>query len=303
MRSALSEAGYEDLEVQRHDDRSFRIGSATVSTSKREAAAAVLVERLGAIERFRVTSAIDDAKSLIGRTAQLVFRERTCTSPQCIQFTDADIGLTGEDLSQAYAQADNVGIGWVVIIHFSGRGSDIFADLTCRIVGQPDKRIAFFLDREELLAPVAQACIRDGVTRITGNFTREEAKLLAIQLEAGSLPVPLRVIQEADVDALLGAESLRNSLIAGLIGLGLVMAFMMAYLPDGRGSRRRCPSVLCGGGAGRVQAHPHHLDPFPHRGLYPVHRYGGGRQRADLRTNEGGGAHRPDAGVVDGSRV
>ena len=229
LRSALSEAGYEDLEVQRQDDRSFRIGSATVSTSKREAAAAVLVERLGAIERFRVTSAIDDAKSLIGRTAQLVFRERTCTSPQCIQFTDADIGLTGEDLSQAYAQADNVGIGWVVIIHFNGRGSDIFADLTCRIVGQPDKRIAFFLDREELLAPVAQACIRDGVTRITGNFTREEAKFLAIQLEAGSLPVPLRVIQEADVDALLGAESLRNSLIAGLVGLGLVMAFMVAY--------------------------------------------------------------------------
>ncbi len=229
LRSALSEAGYEDLEVQRQDDRSFRIGSATVSTSKREAAAAVLGERLGIIERFRVTSAIDDAKSLIGRTAQLVFRERTCTSPQCIQFTDADIGLTGEDLSQAYAQADNVGIGWVVIIHFNGRGSDIFADLTCRIVGQPDKRIAFFLDREELLAPVAQACIRDGVTRITGNFTREEAKFLAIQLEAGSLPVPLRVIQEADVDALLGAESLRNSLIAGLVGLGLVMAFMVAY--------------------------------------------------------------------------
>ena len=229
LRSTLVEAGFDDVEVERRDDRSFRIGSATVSTSKREGAQKALVDRLGAIERFQVNSAIDDAKTLIGRTAQLVFKERSCTNSLCLQFTDADIGLTGEDLSQAFARADTIGIGWVVVIHFSGRGVDIFADLTCRIVGQDDKRIALFLDGEELLAPVAQACIRDGVTRITGNFAREEARLLAIQLEAGSLPVPLRIIQENDVDALLGAESLRNSLIAGLVGLGLVMMFMVVY--------------------------------------------------------------------------
>ena len=116
-----------------------------------------------------------------------------------------------------------------MIVHFNGRGTDIFSDLTQRIVGQPTKRIAIFLDGQEILAPVAQAWIRDGVTRITGNFTREEARTFAIQLESGRLPVPLKIIQENDVDALLGSESLRNSLIAGLVGLGLVMAFMVAY--------------------------------------------------------------------------
>ena len=117
----------------------------------------------------------------------------------------------------------------MIILHFNGRGTDIFSDLTRRIVGVPQKRIAIFLDDELLLAPVAQAWIRDGVTRITGNFGREEARTLAIKLEAGRLPVPLRLIQENDVDALLGSESLRNSLIAGFVGLGLVMAFMVAY--------------------------------------------------------------------------
>ena len=229
LRTFLVDAGFDDLKLDRQDDRSFRIKSATVSATKREAAIVALTERFGVIERFQVTSAIDDAKKLIGTTAQLVFKERTCFDLGCLQFSDADRGLTGDDLSQAFARTDQVGIGWVVVIHFNGRGTDIFSDLTRSIVGQESKRIAIFLDDELLLAPVAQAWIRDGVTRITGGFTRQEAQNFAIQLEAGSLPVPLMLIQENDVDALLGSESLRNSLIAGIVGLGLVMVFMVAY--------------------------------------------------------------------------
>tara|TARA_B100000315_G_scaffold29284_2_gene24872 strand:+ start:1510 stop:3342 length:1833 start_codon:yes stop_codon:yes gene_type:complete len=229
VRSVLAGVGFDDVEVERQDDRSFTVKSATVGNTKREDAQRVLEERLGTLSRFQVSSGIDQAKALIGGTARLEFKERTCTDISCLQFSDADIGLTGDDLSRAFARTDQVGIGWVVIIHFNGRGTDIFSDLTRRIVGQPNKRISFFMDDEELLAPVAQAWIRDGVTRITGNFSREEARTLAIQLEAGRLPVPLKLIQENDVDALLGSESLRNSLIAGLVGLGLVIVFMLAY--------------------------------------------------------------------------
>jgi preprotein translocase subunit SecD len=85
------------------------------------------------------------------------------------------------------------------------------------------------MDDRELLAPVSRAWIRDGRTQISGNFNREEARTLAIQIESGRLPVPLRLIQESDVDALLGSESLENSLIAGLVGLGLVLIFMVIY--------------------------------------------------------------------------
>ena len=124
---------------------------------------------------------------------------------------------------------DSTGVGWSISIQFNDRGSEIFSDLTRRIAGVETKRIAIILDGEELLAPVARAWIRDGRSEITGNFTREEVRTRAIQLDSGRLPVPLKIIQESDVDALLGSESLEKSLIAGMIGLGLVMVFMVAY--------------------------------------------------------------------------
>lgn len=237
MRTVLETAGFEDVAIDREDMGAFRIRSATANMEKREAAQRALEENLGAIQVFRVSSAIDDAKELIGETAQLEFKERTCMDLSCTQFTDADIGLTGDDISKVFARQDQVGIGWELVVHFDGRGTDIFSDLTGRIFTQQNtKRIAIFLDDEILrdgdggpLAPRAMAHIRDGVTRITGSFSREEARRFAIQLDAGRLPVPLKVIQENDVSALLGSESLRNSLIAGIVGLALVMAFMMTY--------------------------------------------------------------------------
>ena len=229
VHSVLTDAGYEDAVIERPDSRTYRVESATVNTAEREAAQTALAETFGGLAGFQVSSAIDDAKALIGETAQLEFRERTCTDENCTQFDDTDIGLTGDDLSDAYARASQVGLQWEVVVHFNGRGTEIFSDLTQRINQQPTKRIAVFLDDELILAPVAQAHIRDGVTRITGGFDREEARSFAIQLDAGRLPVPLKLIQENDVSALLGAESLRNSLIAGIIGLALVIAFMTTY--------------------------------------------------------------------------
>ena len=132
-------------------------------------------------------------------------------------------------LIDAYTSTDQNTGQWAVNIQFNSRGAEIFSELTRRIVGVNTKRIAVFLDDEELIAPVSQAWIRDGRSQITGNFTREEARTISIQLESGRLPVPLILIQESEVDALLGAASLERSLIAGLVGLGLVMIFMMAY--------------------------------------------------------------------------
>ena len=80
---------------------------------------------------------------------------------------------------------------------------------------------------------MARNWIRDGRSEISGSslnpFSREEARTLSIQLESGRLQVPLRLIQESDVKALLGEESLQASLLAGLIGLALVVVFMLVY--------------------------------------------------------------------------
>jgi preprotein translocase subunit SecD len=228
----LAEAGYEDFNIEFDDAMNFTVRSNTVSSQIQGQAFAAIVTQIGAVNRFEVISGIDDAKALIGQTARLEFKERTCENQSCTTFSDADLGLTGDDLSRAEASANQIGIGWVVNIQFNSRGSDIFSELTRRIStteAQATKRIAIIMDGRELLAPVARAWIRDGRTQITGNFNREEARSLAIQIEAGSLDVPLRLIQESDVDALLGSESLKNSLIAGLVGLGLVFIFMILY--------------------------------------------------------------------------
>ena len=234
LSEALAGAGYRDLQIERVDVSAFRILSATVDSEVETAARAAVSEAVGEVQSLSVISAIDEAKALIGQTALLEFKERTCASLDpftgaCLDPTDADLGLTGDDLDRAEAAADPVGVGWVVNLQFDGRGSDIFSDLTRRIAGVETKRIAVFMDDQEIIAPVARAWIRDGSTQISGDFSREEAKTLGIQLESGRLQVPLKLIQESDVDALLGAESLRNSLLAGLVGLGLVLLFMIAY--------------------------------------------------------------------------
>ena len=227
---ALASSGLENPNILWLSDRELQIRSATLSQDARQNLSNVLEAGIGAISQFSVTSGIDDAKELIGQTARLDFKERTCSDPACITFTDAEIGLTGDNLARADVSADPSGVGWAINIQFDGRGAEVFSELTRRLFQRQDTgRIAVFLDDDELIAPVARAWIRDGRSQITGNFTREEARTIAIQLESGRLPVPLELIQERDVEALLGSESLRNSLLAGFVGLGIVMLFMLAY--------------------------------------------------------------------------
>ena len=227
----LAEAGYEEFNIEFNDAMNFTVRSNTVNIETQGRALTEIVTQIGQLNRFEVTSGIDDAKALIGQTARLEFKERTCENEACTTFTDADLGLTGDALSRAEAATNHLGV-WVVNVQFNDRGSDIFSDLTRRIStteAQATKRIAVLMDDRELIAPRALAWIRDGRTQISGNFNRDRARELAIQIEAGSLDVPLRLIQESDVDALLGSESLKNSLIAALVGLGLVFVFMIIY--------------------------------------------------------------------------
>ncbi len=223
--------GFEDFTVTLLDDteRQFEIRTVSLNVNQQQELHSALAGGVGAVNSFATSGGIETAKALIGQTAQLVFKERTCSDVTCVTFTDAEIGLTGDDLDDAYASTDPNTGEWEVNIAFGQRGAGIFGDLTQRIVGVETKRIAVFLDDELLIAPVSLAWIRDGRSSITGNFSREEARTLAIQLKSGSLPVPLKLIQQSDVDALLGSASLERSLMAGIIGLGLVLVFMVAY--------------------------------------------------------------------------
>ena len=225
----LGSQGLERYTVETRSDRSYKVRTASLGPDQRVDLQTSLIDSIGDIHSFQVTGGVEDAKSLIGQTARLEFKERTCDTALCLNFTDAEIGLTGDDLSDAFASTSQSTGEWQVNIQFDGRGSDIFGEMTRRIAYVETKPIAVILDDEDIIAPVARAWIRNVQSAITGRFTREEAVTFSIQLDSGRLPVPLKLIQESDVDALLGSDSLRSSLLAGLIGLGLVIVFMLVY--------------------------------------------------------------------------
>ena len=142
---------------------------------------------------------------------------------------DEDIGLTGDDLARAYGGTHHASGLPIVNIEFNAEGARAFGELTQLIVDTPD-RIAIFLDDKELIAPGVTQVITGGAAFIQGrDFTPERVRDISQLLEAGRLPIPIELVQERDVDAILGADSLRKSVFAGLIGLVLVLVFMVAY--------------------------------------------------------------------------
>src|SRR3990167_155478 len=90
--------------------------------------------------------------------------------------------------------------------------------------------VAIILDDTLVSAPVVQEKISGGTAQITGSFTLEEARQLVVQLNAGALPIPIKLVEERTVGATLGAESVAKSVRAGLVGLVMVVTFMvLAY--------------------------------------------------------------------------
>jgi preprotein translocase subunit SecD len=111
-------------------------------------------------------------------------------------------------------------------IEFNRKGARIFDRITGENV---KKRLAIVLDKTVYSAPVIQDRIAGGKARITGNFTLDEAKDLAIALRAGSLPAPVKIIEERTVGPTLGADSIRTGIISMLVGGFLVILFMLVY--------------------------------------------------------------------------
>lgn len=179
---------------------------------------------------------IEQAKSLIGKTAKLEFWAPAASDDPKAVVTPAGIfaptELDGSQLKSAQTtfqggtQPASIRSEPVVQISFTDEGTKRFGDLTRDNVGAP---IAIVLDGQIVSAPVVQTAITDGVAIITGGFTVDEAKQLSIQLNAGALPVPVSLIEERTVGATLGTESIEASLFAGAIGLLLVILYMSLY--------------------------------------------------------------------------
>ncbi len=234
--AALTELGFEGAEVLPGAGIFYRIRTRTLSGPEQDDLRRDLAEAVTAIDSFSATGGVEEAKALIGQTAQLVFKERTCLNADCSEFTDRDAvgrggeSLTGDNLVQAFAGARPTTGLPVVNFVFDGEGARIFRDMTTRISGDRSRCIAHILDDESIICPVVNQPIVSGAGFIEGpDFTFDRVRTLAIQLESGSLPIALDLVRESTVDSLLGDESLRASLNAAFVGLGLIILFMMVY--------------------------------------------------------------------------
>lgn len=134
--------------------------------------------------------------------------------------------LSGKDLKRATVVYGQSSAGPAVNIEFNEEGARKFGELTQKYVG---RSVAIFLDDQLVSDPVVNEPIFGGQATISGGFTSDQAKDLATQLNAGALPVPVSVVEQRTIGASLGQESVEASLVAGSVGLGLVMIYMIIY--------------------------------------------------------------------------
>jgi protein-export SecD/SecF family membrane protein len=160
------------------------------------------------------------AKKIIGETPFLEFRIPDEKDKNKFLPTE----LTGKYLEKAEVNWNPNAIEPIVSLRFNSEGTQIFKDLTTKYLGKP---IAIYLDGVLVSAPTVREVINDGQAQITGQFTLEEARLLANRLNQGALPAPLILMGESVVNPILGQKFLDLAIKGSLVGILLVVLFMI----------------------------------------------------------------------------
>ncbi len=182
-------------------------------------------------------------KELLGQTARMTFRlldenaDINGPPPPGVDFLHGErsdgadvvypvrrrVEVDGANLTDARAGQNPQTSQWVVNFTFDSIGTRRFAEVSRNNVGRP---FAIVLDNKVLSAPVINEPITGGRGQISGSFNAQTANDLAVLLRAGALPAPLSVVEERSIGPDLGADAIRSGLIAILLGLVLVCAYM-----------------------------------------------------------------------------
>ncbi len=158
----------------------------------------------------------------IATTTPILLKKQALLTGELL--TDAKVSIGGEFRNEPY-----------VGIEFNSEGARIFDKITAENVG---KRLAIVLDNTVYSAPVVKERISGGRASITGGFTMEEAKDLAIVLRAGALPAPVKVVQNITIGPTLGQDSIRKGIQATILGALLTIIFIIIYY-------RWCGVIAC----------------------------------------------------------
>jgi preprotein translocase subunit SecD len=130
--------------------------------------------------------------------------------------------MTGAGLKTASVTRSSAG-AYQIAFELKGDATTLFADYTTTHTKQ---YLAIVLDKQVISAPIIESPITSGQGVISGKFTQAEAQTLAVQLRSGALPIPIKVVESRTIGATLGEESIRKSVLAGIIGLSVVILFM-----------------------------------------------------------------------------
>ena len=155
-----------------------------------------------------------------------------CSTDGGAKYILAGAEVLGRQVSKATAAVDTTtGGNWFVSLTFNGEGTKAFGDQTARVVSltAPQNQVAIVLDGLVVSAPRINEAIRGGSAQITGNFTQLEAQDLANVLKYGSLPLAFDRGEVQQVSPTLGADQLSAGLLAGGLGLGLVLLYSVLY--------------------------------------------------------------------------
>ena len=158
----------------------------------------------------------------------------TCEADGSIKYILGPVEVSGENVSDATNGQQTTQSGattgeWVVNITFDGTGTKAFADVSTRLnaLTAAQNQFAIVLDGNVISAPRTLAAITDGNAQISGDFDQDSSKALADQLKFGALPISFTVQSQDTISATLGSSQLTGGLIAGLIGLVLVVLYSL----------------------------------------------------------------------------
>ncbi len=174
---------------------------------------------------------VNQAINLIGKTAQLVFVEqdqsvKISTGESILNTLTKPTNLTGKYIKKATVDFNQQDGKPQVLLTFTEEGSKLFAEITQRNINKP---VAIFIDEFLISAPIVQQAILDGNAVISGNFTLNEAKKLAIAINSGALPLSINLIEQKNIGPTLGKAEVKKSVYAGIFGLLTVLLFMIFY--------------------------------------------------------------------------
>jgi protein-export membrane protein SecD len=164
----------------------------------------------------------------VGKACEIAHIEMPWTTMSDVISVDPweNTDLSGKHIKNAAVAIDQTTGKPYGSLEFNDEGAQLFADLTSAHVGEV---IGIFLDGQPITTPTVQQAIYGGQASITGDFSANDAKLLAQRLTAGALPVPISLVSQQTIGPALGLESLNQSVRAGLIGFALIALFMIAY--------------------------------------------------------------------------